>query len=110
MVAEDMVEEHAWQLNQEFRLASNFSGPLNFSVGGNFMHYETEENYFVFFNTLSLYCAKFNLHYRPIRPERVASCGQKPLDPALQVGPAMGAVGSIPVPSMIWIIRATIIS
>jgi len=58
LVAEDLVEEHAWQLNQEFRLASSFSGPLNFSVGGNFMHYETEENYFVFFNTLTLYNAK----------------------------------------------------
>ena len=58
LVAEDLVEEHAWQLNQEFRLASNFSGPLNFSVGGNFMHYETEENYFVFFNTLTMYNAK----------------------------------------------------
>ncbi len=58
MVAEDLVEERAWQLNQEFRLTSSFSGPLNFSVGGNFMHYETEENYFVFFNTLTAYNAK----------------------------------------------------
>ncbi len=60
LVAEDMSEEHAWQFNQEFRLASQLSGPLNFSVGGNFMHYETEENYLVFFNTLTLYNAKSN--------------------------------------------------
>ena len=58
LVAQDLVEEHAWQLNQEFRLASNFTGPFNFSAGGNFMHYETAENYFVFFNTLTLYNAK----------------------------------------------------
>ena len=52
-VAQDLSDEHAWQLNQEFRLASSFTGPLNFSVGGNFMHYETEENYYVFINTLT---------------------------------------------------------
>jgi len=57
LVAQDLSEEHAWQLSQEFRLASNFSGPLNFSLGGNYMHYETEENYYVFINTLSLYTA-----------------------------------------------------
>jgi iron complex outermembrane receptor protein len=55
LVAQDLSDEHAWQLSQEFRLASDFSGPFNFSVGGNYMHYETEENYYVFINTLSLY-------------------------------------------------------
>ena len=54
LVAEDLSEEHAWQFSQEFRLASHFSGPFNFSVGGNYLHYETEENYYVFINTLSL--------------------------------------------------------
>jgi iron complex outermembrane receptor protein len=58
LVAQDLSDEHAWQLSQEFRLASNFSGPLNFSVGANYLHYETEENYYVFINTLSL----FSLH------------------------------------------------
>ncbi len=54
LVAQDLSDEHAWQLSQEFRLSSNFSGPLNFSVGGNYLHYETEENYYVFINTLTL--------------------------------------------------------
>jgi iron complex outermembrane receptor protein len=53
--AEDLSEEHAWQASQEFRLASNFSGPLNFSVGGNFLHYETEENYYLFINSITLF-------------------------------------------------------
>jgi len=53
LVAEDLSDEHAWQLSQEFRLSSNFSGPFNFSVGGNYLHYETEENYYVFINTLT---------------------------------------------------------
>ncbi len=57
LVAQDVSEEHAWQFSQEFRLTSNFTGPLNFSVGGNYMHYETEENYYVFANTLTLLAA-----------------------------------------------------
>jgi len=68
LVAEDLVEEHAWQFNQEFRLTSNFSGPLNFSFGGNFMHYETEENYFVFFNTLTMYNIKWVKTANPADP------------------------------------------
>jgi iron complex outermembrane receptor protein len=55
IVAEDLDEEHAWQASQEFRLASNFSGPFNFSFGANYLHYETEENYYVFINALTLY-------------------------------------------------------
>jgi iron complex outermembrane recepter protein len=57
LVAEDLSDEHAWQLSQEFRLASNFSGPFNFSAGANYLHYETEENYYVFINALSFYSA-----------------------------------------------------
>ncbi len=34
-------------------LASSFGGPFNFSVGGNYLHYETEENYYVFINALT---------------------------------------------------------
>ncbi|HEV2562229.1 MAG TPA: TonB-dependent receptor [Rhizomicrobium sp.] len=55
VVAQDMSEEGAWQLSQEFRLTSNFSGPFNFSAGGNYLHYETEENYYVFINALTVY-------------------------------------------------------
>jgi len=55
LVAQDLSDEHAWQLSQELRLTSNFGGPLNFSIGGNYLHYETEENYYVFINTLTLF-------------------------------------------------------
>jgi outer membrane receptor protein involved in Fe transport len=54
LVLQDLSEERSWQLSQEFRLASKFSGPLNFSVGGNYMHYETHENYYVFINTITV--------------------------------------------------------
>jgi len=55
MVVQDISRERAWQLSQEFRLASNFKGPFNFSVGGNYMHYETVEDYYVFANTLTMF-------------------------------------------------------
>ncbi len=54
LMLEDLSEEHSWQFSQEFRIASKFSGPFNFSAGGNYLHYETEENYYVFGNILTL--------------------------------------------------------
>jgi|HubBroStandDraft_2_1064218.scaffolds.fasta_scaffold03380_2 iron complex outermembrane receptor protein len=54
LILEDLATEHSWQLSQEFRLASNFSGPFNFTVGGNYLHYETYERYYVFGNVLTL--------------------------------------------------------
>jgi len=54
LIAQDLSTEHSWQLSQEFRFASHFNGPFNFSAGGNYLHYETEENYYVFINSLSL--------------------------------------------------------
>ena len=54
LVVQDLSTEHSWQFSQEFRLASNFTGPFNFSVGGNYLHYETDEFYYVFSNTFSM--------------------------------------------------------
>ena len=57
LLVQDLNDETAWQLSQEFRLASHFDGPLNFSAGGNYLHYETEENYYVFINTITQFDA-----------------------------------------------------
>ncbi len=54
MVGQDLSREHAWQFNQEIRLASDFKGPFNFSLGANYLHYQTNEDYFVFFNAITL--------------------------------------------------------
>jgi iron complex outermembrane receptor protein len=53
-VAEDVSQEHAEQLYQEVRLASNFNGPLNFSMGGSYLYYKTLEDYYIFSNVLTL--------------------------------------------------------
>jgi iron complex outermembrane receptor protein len=70
---EDLSDEHAWQLSQEFRLASNFGGPLNFSVGGNYLHYETVENYYVFINSVTLF--SYFDQFGPIIPFGPSSTG-----------------------------------
>jgi outer membrane receptor protein involved in Fe transport len=55
IVAQDLVQQHSWQASQEIRLASHLQGRFNFSVGGNYMHYETAEDYYVFINTLTAF-------------------------------------------------------
>ncbi len=60
LVGEDVSQEHAKQFSQEVRLASSFSGPLNFSIGANYLHYQTVEDYFVFFNLITLEQERLN--------------------------------------------------
>jgi iron complex outermembrane recepter protein len=50
----DISQEHSTQFVQEVRLASNFSGPLNFSAGANYTRYQTLEDYYVMFNLITL--------------------------------------------------------
>ncbi|MES2057849.1 MAG: TonB-dependent receptor [Pseudomonadota bacterium] len=46
----DMVRSRSDQIYQEFRLQSSFRGPLNFSVGANYLRFKIDEDYFVFNN------------------------------------------------------------
>ena len=64
LVAQDLSQAESEQFNQEFRLASNFDGAFNFSLGANFTRFETMNDYYVFINTLSLltYQFPFNTH------------------------------------------------
>src|SRR6185437_1755272 len=58
LVAVDLSTAKSRQFSQELRLASDFDGPLNFSLGANFLRYDTEDKYYVFINTLSLFAAR----------------------------------------------------
>ncbi|HUJ03388.1 MAG TPA: TonB-dependent receptor, partial [Rhizomicrobium sp.] len=77
-VGEDLSQEHSWQLSQEFRLASNFKGPLNFSVGANYLHYETFEDYYVFLNLLTLVSRQLDKAYTPGDAVLNGMCGGIP--------------------------------
>jgi len=60
LVAMDLSTARSRQFSQEFRLSSDYDGPFNFNLGANFLRYDTEDKYYVFINTLSLYAAKSN--------------------------------------------------
>jgi iron complex outermembrane recepter protein len=62
-IGEDLSQEHAFQISQEFRLASSFKGPLNFSVGANYLHYETLEDFYVFANLITMESRFLDLTY-----------------------------------------------
>jgi outer membrane receptor protein involved in Fe transport len=83
LAAQDLVKQKSWQLNQEVRVSSKFDGPLNFSVGGNFMHYETHENYYVFFNSLTMFASKTLGNWTPGNPATQDQCvdNMRPTDP-----------------------------
>ncbi len=101
LVGEDVSQEHAQQFSQELRLTSNFSGPLNFSVGANYLHYQTVEDYFVFFNLITLEQERLNgldgngntnLDGGPFDPVSANACNPAPasLDAAAHASQGLG--------------------
>ncbi|ULQ47841.1 TonB-dependent receptor [Flagellatimonas centrodinii] len=57
LVAVDISTAESRQFSQELRIASDFDGPFNFSLGANYLRYTTEDKYYVFFNSISLIAA-----------------------------------------------------
>lgn len=51
----DLSTTEGEEYSQEIRLSSDFDGPLNFMVGGYYLHYEGETHYKVFSSALTLY-------------------------------------------------------
>jgi len=105
LVLQDLVKAQSWQASQEFRVESHFNGPFNFSLGGNYLHYETHENYYVFINSLSLFAAGMgsgSLGGRPYVPNVTdnSDClngGKAPGNPALGY-PILGCIYMDPNP------------
>ncbi|MGE5565074.1 MAG: TonB-dependent receptor domain-containing protein [Parcubacteria group bacterium] len=54
----DLSRAKSQQFSQEFRLQSDFKGPLNFSVGATYTSYKTVEDYYVFFNGITMAAIK----------------------------------------------------
>jgi len=92
IVGQDVSQEGSQQFYQELRLASSYEGPLNFVLGGNYLHYQTKEDYYVFFNALSLFTEYVNsinggdknpkdAEHIIFDPVLANSCGPIPADP-----------------------------
>jgi outer membrane receptor protein involved in Fe transport len=92
MVGQDVSQETSEQFYQELRLTSNYEGPLNFVAGANYLHYHTAEDYYVFFNALSLFTEYVNSinggNQLPLKADHIPfdaqlanSCNPIPADP-----------------------------
>lgn len=53
LVAADLSRSRNNQWSQEFRLQSSFDGRFNFNLGLNYLHFESQDDYFVFNNAFS---------------------------------------------------------
>ncbi|ODU29130.1 TonB-dependent receptor [Sphingopyxis sp. SCN 67-31] len=49
----DISSAYSKQFAQEVRLQSDFSGPFNFSIGGNYTKFKTQDDYYVMSNALT---------------------------------------------------------
>jgi iron complex outermembrane receptor protein len=54
IVVQDISKGESTQFSQEFRLQSNFEGPVNFSLGANYVEFETNIDYYVFSNAFTM--------------------------------------------------------
>ncbi|HVP85091.1 MAG TPA: TonB-dependent receptor plug domain-containing protein [Rhizomicrobium sp.] len=80
LVSQDISDETAHQFYQEVRLASSFTGNLNFVVGGNYLKYRTLENYQIMANAITLAAENFNGFFGGSLP---ADAPHIPFDPVL---------------------------
>ncbi|WKD51245.1 TonB-dependent receptor domain-containing protein [Microbulbifer spongiae] len=58
MLAVDISKSDNEQFSQEIRLQSSFDGRFNFSIGANYLDFETQDDYYVF-NNLFTYMAQY---------------------------------------------------
>lgn len=100
MVGQDVSSESSEQFYQEIRLISDYKGPLNFVAGANYLHYHTLEDYYVFFNALSLFTEEVNSFFGgkdpkdaqhiPFDGQLANVCGPIPANPANLGGTELG--------------------
>jgi len=57
LIAVDVSRANSSHFSQELRASSDYEGPFNFSLGANFLRYDTEDKYYVFINTLTMLSA-----------------------------------------------------
>ncbi len=50
----EISSSKSWQFSQELRLVSDFAGPLNFSAGANYLKFKGLNDYYLFFNVVTM--------------------------------------------------------
>jgi iron complex outermembrane receptor protein len=51
----DLSTSESSQFSQEFRVSSDFDGPLNFSLGANYLRHDAIDKYYVFINSITMF-------------------------------------------------------
>src|SRR5262249_2557259 len=59
----DISQAKSEQFSQEFRLQSDFDGPVNFSVGANYTRFKVLVDYYVMYNLLTAYARMPPFYY-----------------------------------------------
>ncbi|MGE5501736.1 MAG: TonB-dependent receptor domain-containing protein [Ignavibacteriales bacterium] len=97
LVVLDLSAAKSRQFSQEFRLSSDYQGPFNFSLGANFLRYDTEDKYYVFINSVGLVSALSPNYNRRTAPPYVpgqtdnSQCLTRGLAPAdVEIGAEVG--------------------
>ncbi|MDZ3833384.1 MAG: TonB-dependent receptor [Sphingopyxis sp.] len=71
LLSADLSQSASRQWTQEFRLQSEFNGPVNFNIGVNYLDFKSQDNYYVFNNTFSLLAEWFynatNVNGNPVK-------------------------------------------
>jgi iron complex outermembrane receptor protein len=57
----DLSTSESSQFSQEFRLGSDFDGPMNFSLGLNYLRHDAMDKYYVFINSITMFSAQNGL-------------------------------------------------
>lgn len=50
----EISSSESWQFSQEIRLTSDFDGPVNFSAGGNYLKFKGLNDYYLFYNIVTM--------------------------------------------------------
>lgn len=59
MLSVDISKSNSKQWYQEFRLQSEFDGPINFNIGANYLKFKSQDKYYVFNNFFTLIAQYF---------------------------------------------------
>ena len=66
MLSVDISRSRNRQWSQEFRLQSDFDGPLNFNIGANYLDFKSQDDYYVFNNLFTLIAQYFYADSHPV--------------------------------------------
>ena len=66
MLSVDISRSRNRQWSQEFRLQSDFDGPVNFNIGANYLDFKSQDDYYVFNNFFTLIAQYFYGDIHPV--------------------------------------------